>query len=1586
MFTKKSARDATTSSVSRSLRQKPKVLLSKNMDTSSDKKLEYEMGKNLDSCTNTPKVKCFNSNIVVAPFLSLCDFCSAIDNINMGLSPSVFLESLYHSVVSVKEKLCFELTKFFAFDIGLSAIPGNSLHNKLKSVRALFYKIDDFGSVSTPSKFPGIVRASFISDSSLTLAKQLAVSENFEIVIKEILVDLPKLAIESALVKYGKIFSIKMQLIGLWQKALVEFKSSQVADLVVSKWSILLGKDSVHIAKANSNKQITTVHNLSNLVQLYAHCAVICFDSNDAKEAAIYSMLVFRGINLVWTGLFSSKYTAYGNFGHGFMRKRFLCFDSDKRCLVLIYAKKQTPVSHLIFFSDTTWTFVVSSFPKNLYSTLLTGNNLGISSVASLMPVVMFLASCVTDILHKLDRLLAVSLANSTVPPTSKHNSVLDIAVDTPLFIFPMPGVVTAVSQNIFPNGTCVLTAKIGGLEANLTKIATYNIRDINIPAKQNDIIRWHMVSNNDISIIVNKLSGVRVFTSGLDAGFLGMSVTLIINENLAKHVSKISEILDRLLMICLLFKNKQSVFVLGLYMKASLDKCVIQAGLVNFFIVRACNKSTFVILGSDFNKDENKCSSSFSKCMGLGLVNTLVNSSYIKASTWKNFRGVERVLDYIFVFQSLSNALVNGCVVDVDEFFGTDYSSVQITIGLANKNKWKFNVKNANKVKWEQYKIASHNNFAMFSDKFTDCCCSSDLDGMWGAIHKVIYFSANEVFSKTWSKNFDGGFTKCFSYYHRLKLLVSKLVKASYSVSSIGFIFLLNPFCKITLNYLVVDRDLILEPGLVKFHVNRIMKSLTRKHVVVNNVSDKWYCQLQLLKYVFDDAFLNIMHPIEVEEFLGVVLSLPNNKAAGLSSTTTQSPIFAIGSVVEDALEKNCELWLVLQDIRKAYNLTFEQIQAKDKVAAVVCFANSGGVLGQLFKHKLHDLQVLICISVNSLNNFLAGVVWVFFGSGLFLGNLMYVFLLFVVMELLLLSSFGKTFKWWKRLDSCGPVPVWFAAAVQYLHNFGSLDVCSLPPDDDAAKNILNSYKFRTVCDRLSGVSASGFSVYMDGFLCGLESVNIKAGTVAFFEDFNLEIGVEVTGMISSTLAKLQAIALTLKCVPNLSSVHLFSDSQAALDVYKAELLLLAPDFHNKYWVKCQHITGVLDNVQTNLLAGVSFCSGWFFSFQLKECFVLAKDSIVSGNFRHFVHNVFQSIHRACWELGSDTKIVNSHLLTNVDWSKLSLVSHPDSHIAAGFMIKQASTTSKKRDQKPLVTFGALPWKQHSKNKFKVTTTPDATTLEYYQSIYIHCKQRFNIPDGIEVVKKSVYQYIENCINNYLFGNYNISEVRSNLYNNLAHYSQLKTENLNSETLATYFQELNFNIIKYCEETYPVQSQYSIDFESETETSNKDKQKLKQYSKTTPNTPILPKTTAKHLQTPEQGTTENQSKHSETAANEENNSEITEEESINSENEENEMTAYIAKIPEFNGEDIETSPQEWLDQVTKAGNANRWNAARIYEMAMKEANHTKLVNLAIGETSSAAEEKIDQLTKKIENYFTNQQQQQLQRYQSPQR
>ncbi|KAG9292763.1 hypothetical protein G9A89_001293 [Geosiphon pyriformis] len=633
----------------------------------------------------------------------------------------------------------------------------------------------------------------------------------------------------------------------------------------------------------------TTAHDLSDLVQSYAYCAVICFDTKVARKTAIYSIPVFKSVNLVWASLSSSKCVICSNFDHVSSK----C-GSDKRCLVLIYAKKQALMFCPVSFGDTTWASV---------------NNLSIGSVDSLMLAIMILVSHVSvfkhllknvsdqvaDISHKLNRLLAVLSASFIVPSTPEHNPVLNMAVDTLLFILPMPSVVTAVSQNIFLSGSCVLTVKIGGLEANLAvlensvKVILNKLDFFGFGSGMDNIIRWHTVLNNDILIVTE----TKLHFS-LDAGFLDAGITLIMNENLAKHVSKISEIPSRLLMVCLLFKNKQFVSVLDLYVEASLDKCIIQAGLINFFIAKACNKSTFVILGGDFNEDGNKCSSSFNKCMDLSLVNAL------------------RTIDYIFVLQSLSNALVNRHVVDVDEFFSTDHSS-------------------------KQYRTVFYDNFIMFSDEFTD--------SHHFIVCKAICFSVNEVFLKTWSKNFDSGFTKCFSHYYRLKLLVSKLVKALCSVSSNEFVFLLDvwvsldsvnafviksffllrsyfdairsalakvrksyhflkmiellvidkrmknfelnkgqtirsvleqPFCKVILNHLIVNEDLILEPGLVKFYVDRIMEGWTRKHVVVDNVSDKWHCQFQPLEYVFDDVFSNVMYPIKVKKFLGVVLSLP--------------------------------------------------------------------------------------------------------------------------------------------------------------------------------------------------------------------------------------------------------------------------------------------------------------------------------------------------------------------------------------------------------------------------------------------------------------------------------------------------------------------------------------------------------------------------------------------------------------------------------------------------------------------------------------------------------------------------------------
>ncbi|KAG9300720.1 hypothetical protein G9A89_023518 [Geosiphon pyriformis] len=208
-----------------------------------------------------------------------------------------------------------------------------------------------------------------------------------------------------------------------------------------------------------------------------------------------------------------------------------------------------------------------------------------------------------------------------------------------------------------------------------------------------------------------------------------------------------------------------------------------------------------------------------------------------------------------------------------------------------------------------------------------------------------------------------------------------------------------------------------------------------------------------------------------------------------------------------------------------------------------------------------------------------------------------------------------------------------------------------------------------------------------MDGSLYGLGTLGMKAGATVFFKDIDLGLGVEVSGLVSSTMTKLQAIALALECVPPSCLVNLFSDSQAALDVCRSKLMLGRPDFRNQCWVECCHISnvirhknldvnwikvrshfGVLGNECANTLARTAVSSGVHFPHRIDEHFLKAGDTVVSGNSKHFVCGVFHSIHRAHWEVGSGSWVLVDSLRADVDWSRSCSVWHPDSHLAAGF------------------------------------------------------------------------------------------------------------------------------------------------------------------------------------------------------------------------------------------------------------------------------------------------------------------------------
>ncbi|KAG9300032.1 hypothetical protein G9A89_018309 [Geosiphon pyriformis] len=131
--------------------------------------------------------------------------------------------------------------------------------------------VNGFGRASTPSKFGGIICATFTSEKAMMAAVNLANKHgivintdlkcpgynhtNQTIVLKEISVRTSIEAVRAAVSEFGIIKSIKMQLVGLWQKAFVKLEDQNQANLLAFMWSILIGKDAVYVARADIDKQ-----------------------------------------------------------------------------------------------------------------------------------------------------------------------------------------------------------------------------------------------------------------------------------------------------------------------------------------------------------------------------------------------------------------------------------------------------------------------------------------------------------------------------------------------------------------------------------------------------------------------------------------------------------------------------------------------------------------------------------------------------------------------------------------------------------------------------------------------------------------------------------------------------------------------------------------------------------------------------------------------------------------------------------------------------------------------------------------------------------------------------------------------------------------------------------------------------------------------------------------------------------------------------------------------------------------------------------------------------------------------------------
>ncbi|KAG9307159.1 hypothetical protein G9A89_016987 [Geosiphon pyriformis] len=337
----------------------------------------------------------------------------------------------------IKPTIQVPICKSFALDIDLVTIAGKSSQKKLSFIRKIFLSVNDFGGASTPSKFGGIIRATFTLEKTMMAAGKLANNHGVmintdlkhslnnctdrAIVMKEIPVRTSVEAVHTAMSKFGLIKSIKMQLVGLWQKAIVKLEDQNQADLLASKWSILIGKDAVRVARADVDKQMallytfsvgTNAHDLWNFVGLvggktcvidcnpvsYTHacCATVCFGSEFDLVSAMAAIPVIKGIGLYWSCLSLALCLVCSLSGHTSLncvsvkvgstlkgRKTPLSAQDQIR-LVAIYAWKSAPIFHPLAFSGKTWALVVGApLVRNSHGT---SSFLGSDNVDKLFP------------------------------------------------------------------------------------------------------------------------------------------------------------------------------------------------------------------------------------------------------------------------------------------------------------------------------------------------------------------------------------------------------------------------------------------------------------------------------------------------------------------------------------------------------------------------------------------------------------------------------------------------------------------------------------------------------------------------------------------------------------------------------------------------------------------------------------------------------------------------------------------------------------------------------------------------------------------------------------------------------------------------------------------------------------------------------------------------------------------------------------------------------------------------------------------------------------------------------------------------
>ncbi|KAG9290147.1 hypothetical protein G9A89_010453 [Geosiphon pyriformis] len=176
---------------------------------------------------------------------------------------------------------------------------------------------------------------------------------NWTVIVKEIPIEMSADAVHTAMSEYGLVVLIKMQLVGLWQKAVVKFGKTKQTDLIAAC-------------------EKTCAINHHPIMYAWIRCAVVCFDLAESLNAVMGTIPVVRGAYFHWSHLVSAVYAKCGKSGHisldcvfgrkfssgGLSYKVFS--DANKSRLAAIYAKYLALVAHFVSFGGVSWTQIAN--------------------------------------------------------------------------------------------------------------------------------------------------------------------------------------------------------------------------------------------------------------------------------------------------------------------------------------------------------------------------------------------------------------------------------------------------------------------------------------------------------------------------------------------------------------------------------------------------------------------------------------------------------------------------------------------------------------------------------------------------------------------------------------------------------------------------------------------------------------------------------------------------------------------------------------------------------------------------------------------------------------------------------------------------------------------------------------------------------------------------------------------------------------------------------------------------------------------------------------------------------------------------